>query len=114
MEAELIALVSACEEASWLWDLTHEILLWEKPVPPILIHCDSTAAIGRVNNRYYNGKSRAIRRKHSIVRAYIGNGTINVNYTRSRDNIADPLTKPLAREKVWDTLRGMRLKFIIT
>jgi hypothetical protein len=70
MEAELIALASASEEANWLRDLLYEIPLWEKPIPPILIHCDSTAAIGRVRNRYYNGKSRPIRRKHSTVRSY--------------------------------------------
>ena len=48
MEAELIELVSVSEEANWLRDLLYEILLWEKPIPHILIHCDSTAAIGRV------------------------------------------------------------------
>ena len=57
MEAELITLASASEEANWLRDLLYEIPLWEKPIPPILIHCDSTAAIGKVKNRYYNGKS---------------------------------------------------------
>ena len=48
MEAELIALALASEEANWLRDLLYEILLWKKPISPILIHCDSTAAIGRV------------------------------------------------------------------
>ena len=63
MEAELIALVSACEEVNWLRDLLHEIPFWEKPIPPVLIRCDSTVAIGRVNNHFYNGKSKPIRRK---------------------------------------------------
>ena len=67
MEAELIAIASASEEENWLRDLLYEIPLWEKPIPPILIHCDSTAAIGRVKNLYYNGKSRPIRRKHSTA-----------------------------------------------
>ena len=34
-------LVSASEEAYWLRDLFYEIPLWEKLIPPILIHCDS-------------------------------------------------------------------------
>jgi hypothetical protein len=110
MEAELIALASASEEAGWLRDLLSEIPMWEKPMPPVLIHCDSTATIGRVRNKYYNGKSRSIRRKHSTVRSYINNGTINVDYIRTGDNIADPLTKALAREKIWITSRGMGLK----
>ena len=67
MKAELIALALASEEANRLKDLLYEIPLWEKPIPPILIHCDSIAAIGRVKNRYYNDKSRPIRRKHSTV-----------------------------------------------
>ena len=50
MEAELISLASATEEANWLGDLLFQILYFEKPIPPILIHCDSTAAIGRVQN----------------------------------------------------------------
>ena len=62
-----------------------------------------------MRNRYYNGKSISIRRKHSTVRSYINNRTFNVDYIRTGDNIADPLTKALAREKIWITSRGMGL-----
>ena len=57
MEAELIDLASTSEEANWLRDLLFEIPYFEKPITLILIHCDSTATIGRVQNFYYNGKS---------------------------------------------------------
>ena len=110
VEAELIVLSSASEEADSLRDLLSEIPMWEKLIPPFLIHCDSTATIGRVCNKYYNGKSRFIRRKHSTVTSYINNGTINVDYISTNDNIVDPLTKALAREKTWIASRGMRLK----
>ena len=103
MEAELIALASASEEANWLRVLLFQILYFEKPIPPILIHCDSTAAIGRVQNCYYNGNYRLIRRKHSNVRSYLTNGTINADYVKSCDSIVDPHTKALIREKVWST-----------
>ena len=100
MEAELIVLASVSEEANWLRDLLHEIPLGEKPILPILIHCDSTAIIGRVHNRFYNGKSRPIRRKHSTVRSYLSSGIIIIKYVKSCDNLADPLTKALTREMV--------------
>ena len=112
MEAELIALALASEEANWLRDLLYEIPLWEKPIPPILIHCDSTAAIGRVKNHYYNGKSKPIRRKHNTVRSYLNSDFITVDYIKSNDNLADPFTKALAKDRVWNTSRGMRLKSI--
>ena len=110
MEAEFIALASASEEANWLRDLLNEIPLWEKPIPPILIHCDSTATIGRVCNCFYNDKSKPIRRKHNTVRSFLNNGIINIEYVKSYDNLADPLTKALTRERIWNTLRGMGLK----
>ena len=80
-----------------LRDLLFQIPYFEKSIRPILIHCDSTAAIDRVQNLYYNGKSRPIRREHSNVRSYLTNGTINVYYVKSCDNLADPLTKDLTR-----------------
>ena len=112
METELIALVSTSEEENWLRDLLYEISLWEKPIPPVLIHCDSTTAIGRVKNRYYNSKSIPIRRKHSIVRSYLSGGIITVDYIKSNDNLADPFSKVLAKERVWNTSKGMGLKSI--
>lgn len=110
MESELFALATASEEASWLRNLLSDIPLWDRPIPAILIHCDSTAAIDLVKNRYYNGKKRQIRRKHNTVRDYLTTGSVRVDYIRSDDNLADPLTKGLAREKVWNTSKGMGLK----
>ena len=68
--------------------------------------------IGRVKNRYYNGKSRPIRRKHSTVRSYLSGGIITVDYIKSNDNLANPFTKALAKDRVWSTSRGMGLKSI--
>ena len=47
-ETELIALSLANEETGWLRDLLSEIPMWEKLISPVLIHCDKTATIGRV------------------------------------------------------------------
>ncbi|TYK30291.1 pentatricopeptide repeat-containing protein [Cucumis melo var. makuwa] len=53
---EMIALATTREEASLLRSLLSEIPTWEGPILVILIHCDSTAVIANVQNRYYNGK----------------------------------------------------------
>ncbi|XP_077251868.1 uncharacterized protein LOC143891109 [Tasmannia lanceolata] len=60
MASELIALTFACEEATWLKNFLPDIPVWYRPMYAVLIHCDSMAAIGRVQNKYYNGKSRQI------------------------------------------------------
>ena len=68
------------------------------------------SAIGRAQNVMYNGKSRHIRRRHNTIRQLISTGVISVDYVKSKDNIADPLTKGLNRELVEKSSRGMRLK----
>ena len=68
------------------------------------------SAIGKAQNVMYNGKSRHIRRRHNTIRQLISTGVISVDYVKSKDNIADPLTKGLNRELVEKSSRGMGLK----
>ena len=110
MESEFIALDKCGEEAEWLRLFLEDIPEWERPVPPICIHCDSQSAIGRAQSHMYNGKSRHIRRRHNTIRQLISTGVITVDYVKSKDNIADPLTKGLNRELVEKSSKGMRLK----
>ena len=43
-------------------------------------------------------KSRRIRLRHNIVRQLLSNGIISIDYIKSKDNVANPLTKGLTRE----------------
>ena len=110
MEFEFIALNKCGEEAEWLRHFLENIPRWPKYVPPICIHCDSQSAIGRARNNMYNGKSRHINNRHNTIRQLLSIGIISLDYVRSRDNIADPLTKWLNKELVEKSLRGMELK----
>ena len=98
MESEFIALDKSGEEVEWLNHFIEDIPRWPKPVPTISIHYDSQSAIGKAQNIMYNSKSRHIRRRHNTVRQLISIGVIYVDYIKSKDNIADPLTKGLNRE----------------
>ena len=110
MESEFIAIDKAGEEAEWLRNFLEDIPNWSKPVPAICIHCDSQSAIGRAQSHNYNGKSRHILRRHNTIRQLLSNGIISIDYIRSKDNIADPLTKGLTREQVESSSKGMGLK----
>ena len=110
MEYEFIALDKCGEEAEWLRHFLEDIPRWPKPVPPICIHCDSQSAIGRAQNNMYNGKSRHIRRRHNTIKQQLSTGVISIDYVKSKDNIADPLTKGLNRELVEKSSKGMGLK----
>ncbi|GJS87150.1 zinc finger, CCHC-type containing protein [Tanacetum coccineum] len=43
IKSEFVALPAAGKEVEWLRNLILEILLWSKPIAPILIRCDSAA-----------------------------------------------------------------------
>ncbi|KAL0384692.1 UNVERIFIED_CONTAM: Retrovirus-related Pol polyprotein from transposon TNT 1-94 [Sesamum radiatum] len=110
MESEFIALDKAGEEAEWLRNFLEDIPCWTKPVPAIMIHCDSQSAIERAQSGMYNGKSRHIRRRHNTIRQLISSGIISIDYIKSKENLADPLTKGLSRDQVYCLSRGMGLK----
>ena len=99
--------------AEWLRNFLEDIPNWSKPVLAICIYSDSQAAIGRAQNIMYNGKSRHIRQIHNRIRQLLSSGIITIDFVRSKDNIADPLTKGLTRELVESSSRRMRLKSII-
>ena len=97
-------------EAEWLGHFLEDISRWPKPVPTICIHCDSQSSINRVQNSMYNGKSRYIHRRHNTIKQLFSTRVISLDYVRSKDNIADSLTKGLNRDLVEKSSRGMRIK----
>ncbi|GJX66323.1 hypothetical protein Tco_0300666 [Tanacetum coccineum] len=98
MESEFVALAAAGKEAEWLRNLIHEIPIWPKPIAPISIHCDSAATLAKAYSQMYNGKSRHLGVRHSMIRELIRNGVISIEFVRSQHNLADHLTKGLARD----------------
>ena len=112
MESEFVALAAAGKEAEWLRNLVYEIPLWPKPISPISIRCDSAATLARAYSQIYNGKSRHLGVRHSMIRELIMNGVISIEFVRSQQNLADHLTKGLARDLVNKSVIGMGLKSI--
>ncbi|KAK2407746.1 secreted RxLR effector protein [Trifolium repens] len=112
MESEFVALAAAGKEAEWLRNLVYEILIWPKPISPISIRCDSSATLAKAYSQIYNGKSRHLGIRHSMIRELIMNGVISIEFVRSQQNLADHLTKGLARDLVQKSVIGMGLKSI--
>ncbi|GJR87328.1 retrovirus-related pol polyprotein from transposon TNT 1-94 [Tanacetum coccineum] len=109
MESEFITLDKCREEAEWLHQFVEDIPRCPKSATAISIHCDSQSAIDRAHSIMYNGKSRHIRRRHNSIRQLLSTGVISIDYVKSKDNIADPLTKGLSRELVSKSSKEMGL-----
>nr|GEX61154.1 zinc finger, CCHC-type [Tanacetum cinerariifolium] len=114
IKSEFLALAAVGKKAEWLRNLIHEIPIWPKPIAPITIRCDSAPTMARVYSQIYNGKSRHLDVRHSMVRELIKNGVISTEFVRTQHNLADHLTKGLARDlgnsgtKLEDSVRTKR------
>ncbi|GKE35445.1 zinc finger, CCHC-type containing protein, partial [Tanacetum coccineum] len=84
IESEFVALVATGKEVEWLKNLLLEILLWSKHVAPISIHCDSAATLAKAYRQIYNGKSRHLGVRHSMIRELITNEVISIEFVRSQ------------------------------
>ncbi|GJT71993.1 hypothetical protein Tco_1031279 [Tanacetum coccineum] len=114
MESEFVALAAAGKEAEWLKNLLFEILLWSKPIACIFIRCDSAATLAKAYSHMYNGKSRHLGVRHSMIRELITNRVVSIEFVRSQQNLADHLTKGLVRFWLLKSAEGMRLNTIFT
>ena len=100
MEAALVALDSACTEAKWLKILLNNIPILIKHVLPISIHYDSQVAIAKAKSKNYNEKRKHLVVRHKTIRHMVSHGIIFLDFVKSENNIANPLTKALTRQQV--------------
>ncbi|GJW84426.1 zinc finger, CCHC-type containing protein [Tanacetum coccineum] len=110
MESKFVALVAAGKETEWLKNLLFEIPLWSKLIAPISIRCDSAATLAKAYSQMYNGKSRHLGVRHNMICELITNEVVSIEFVRSQQNLADHLTKRLARDLVIKSAEGMGLK----
>lgn len=75
----------------------------------MLIHFDNTTSIANIKNHYYNGKRQQMRQKHSTIREFLSNRAVKVDFVCVDENLADPLTEGLTREKFQNTSSRMGL-----
>ncbi|GJY93091.1 zinc finger, CCHC-type containing protein [Tanacetum coccineum] len=84
MKYEFVALAAANTEAEWLRNLILEIPLWSKPIAPIFIRCDSAATLAKAYSQMYNGKSRHLCVRHSMIHELITNRVISIEFVISQ------------------------------
>ncbi|KAJ9544812.1 hypothetical protein OSB04_024519 [Centaurea solstitialis] len=98
-EAEYIAACDAAKEADWLRNFLSDLRVVASISRPIDIFCDNSGAVAQAKEPREHHKSRHVLRKYHLIREIIGRGDVRICKIPTEDNVADPLTKPLARAK---------------
>lgn len=105
-EAEYVALASAAKEALWLRALLDDLGTPSLSPPPglddtttPLLLVDNQSAMALAKNSTFHDRTKHIAVRHHFIRDEIERGTLDVEYVPTDDQVADVLTKALAREK---------------
>jgi transposase InsO family protein len=95
VEAEYIAASTACKEVMWLRWLIEEILGGSVPTPVLWV--DNEGARQLAQNDSISEKTKHIRYSYHFVKECVNDGIVELKHVASQDNVADMMTKPLAR-----------------
>jgi hypothetical protein len=103
-EAEYIALMAAAQEVLYLQLLLKE--LYDEDHSSTPIHCDNQSAIALASNSKFHARTKHIDIHFHFIHAHVKNGTFELHYCPTDDNVADTFTKPLPRPR-FQKLRTM-------
>lgn len=107
VEAEYMAFTRATQQAIWLTKFMDEIALTQPR--PINIFADNNGAIANTQNDKNHRRTKHIRIKYHFTKEKVAEGEVFFTYIPSADNLADILTKPLAKEAVTRCCSGIGL-----
>ena len=93
--AEYIAMYEGATEFEWMKGLLVELGQGEFVPKPCPIFADNNPAIDIANNNGVSDRTKHINVKYHYIRDLVERGVIEFKYVKSKENLADLLTKPL-------------------
>ena len=98
-EAEYIAASDAAKEAVWIKKFISALGVVPSIADPVDLYCDNNGAIAQAKEPRSHQRSKHILRRYHLIREIIDRGDVKICRVPTNDNVADPLTKPLAQSK---------------
>jgi hypothetical protein len=96
-EAEYIAGTTAAYQGIWLSQLLAELKSEERTT--FILKMDSQSAIALSKNPVFHERSKHIDVRFHFIRECVGDRKLDIEHVRTEEQIADILTKPLARDR---------------
>lgn len=96
-EAEYVAATSAGCQAVWLRRILHD--LGHEQSEATIIKCDNKSAVMLAKNPVHHSRTKHIDIKHHYIRELIASEEIQLENCRSKEQVADLLTKSLPQAK---------------
>lgn len=107
LESEYVAICEAAKETAWLRELLNE--LHHAQADPTIIYSDNTGAISYSGNSTSHRRTKHINVRYHFIRKMIADKQAIVKYIPTTEQLADILTKALARVKHEAAIKLLRL-----
>ncbi|KAK2969156.1 hypothetical protein RJ640_026790 [Escallonia rubra] len=72
----------------------------------VAVHCENTVALDFVNELKYHGKAKHIGLRYHFIRTLVAQGEVSMKHIPTGRMVADPLTKPIARDVFLSHIRN--------
>ena len=92
----VVACSASCEEI-WLQKLLSDLFYFQ--MDATCMHCDNQSCVNFSENPVFHDKSKHIEMKYHYIRDMVQRGVVKLQYFVTEEQIADVLTKPLAKVK---------------
>ena len=109
MYAEFIACFEATGQAIWLKKFIPDLKVVDCIHKPLKMYCDNQPAVFYAHNNKSSNAAKTIEIKYYVAKDKIQDQTISLEHTRTKDMLADPLTKGLPPSIFREHVAGMGL-----
>ncbi|KAK9006405.1 hypothetical protein V6N11_035445 [Hibiscus sabdariffa] len=110
--AEYIAASEAAKEVVWIKKFITELGVIPSISDAVDIYCDSNGAIAQAKEPRSHQRSKHILRRFHLIREIIDRGDVEICKVHTDDNVADPLTKPLAQQKHDRHIESLGIRYV--
>ncbi|GJU94538.1 zinc finger, CCHC-type containing protein [Tanacetum coccineum] len=97
--------------SGWVFLLGGGVISWASKkqtcITGLTMEYDFCYYLAKAYSQMYNGKSRHLGVMHNIIREFIMNGVVSIEFVGSQQNFVDHLTKGLARDLVIKPAEGI-------
>ena len=110
--SEYIVASEAAKEVVWISKFITGLGVVPSILDPIELHCDNNGAIAQAKEPRSHQRSKHILRRFHLIREIVERGDVKVCTIPGETNVADPLTKQLARPKHEGHVRSFGLRIM--
>uniref|UniRef100_A0A2N9GH76 Integrase catalytic domain-containing protein n=1 Tax=Fagus sylvatica TaxID=28930 RepID=A0A2N9GH76_FAGSY len=112
MESEYVACSAAVQEAVWLRRFLQRLGVTAHAEDAVLLYSDSTSALAYAKDPKYHGKAKHIELRYHYIQDMVSQGKVILQHISTSSMVADPLTKPIARDLFFSHTKSMGLRRI--